>query len=95
MADEKPKVMETGIAGIVAALAVWAWNKHQLNTMGDWEVVEPISGMMVALVAFVAGPALRAYSNMWGGNSKSDLVILAEQVEVLAGEVKKIKSGGS
>ena len=59
---QAPKVAATGIAGVVAALAVWAWNIWQ-GPAGTWELIEPISGMVVALVAWFAGPLLRKYQS--------------------------------
>jgi len=74
-----PRVAATLIAGMVAALAVWAWNVWQGPT-GAWELIEPINGTVVALVAWIAGPLLRKYER-WASNGKVTAYQLAQAAE--------------
>lgn len=62
--NNKPKVMATGIAGVFGAMAVWGWNTWMVGT--DWVLEDPVNGLAVTLIAFMAGPALRAYER-WTG----------------------------
>ena len=90
--NQTPRVAATGIAGMVAALVVWAWNIWQ-GPIGPWELVEPINGIVVALVAWAAGPLLRKYER-WANNGKAsdtDLMALAEDLQTLAQEIRDIK----
>ena len=63
----KPAVAATGIAGIAGALAVWGFNIwaadqcNELMVCGKWVLGDPVNGLAVALIAFVAGPLLRKY----------------------------------
>ena len=58
--SNKPKVAATGIAGIMGALAVWAFNSWQ-GSESVWLLEDPVGGMVVALIAFFAGPVLRKF----------------------------------
>ncbi len=67
VAAPKPQVAATGVAGIAGALAVWGFNIWASDQCGDfgecgrWVLDDPVNGLMVALIAFLAGPVLRKY----------------------------------
>ena len=61
--EAKPQVAATGIAGVAGAMGLWIWNTWQ-GAESVWYLDDPVNGLFVAMVAFIAGPILRKYQEL-------------------------------
>lgn len=101
--SQKPKVAATGIAGVIAALAVWAWNNWQAGVLAkcitpdmgggpctDWRLEEPIGGVAIALVAWAAGPLIRKYE-AWESNGSLSKAETAQAINKILERLDKME----
>ena len=99
--SKTPKVAATAVGGNVAVVLAWFWNKSQMVEVctpnelsqlvcvmepGEFYLIEPIYGFVIANLAWVIGPLMRMYQD-WAdkrlGNG-NHIASVADKVDQLA-----------